>query len=294
LGYDVVFVFSVRNQERISDMSPGNFRLFRFIFVLLLQLQLVACGGGTNASPQVADWPIANDVSTTARQQILPVGLSSTDTPVINPRDVSLYAKYGYSGWRVGAGLPYVKRTELAPGYTNAPNATRLLTFFAMSDIHITDKESPAQPIYPGWSALFGPTSAGLFVSSYSPIILSTTQVLDAAIQTINALHQKTPFDFGISLGDDINNNQYNELRWFIDVLDGKVITPSSGAHAGADTIDYQRPYKAAGLDKTIPWYQVIGNHDQYWSGVAYENTKTRQAHVGDTILNIKFSPLPG
>ena len=110
----------------------------------------------------------------------------------------------------------------------NAPNAARLLTFFAISDIHITDKESPAQPIYPGWSALFGPSSRRLDAGSYSPIILSTTHVLDAAVRTINALHKKSPFDFGISLGDDCNNTQYNELRWFIDVLDGKVITPSS------------------------------------------------------------------
>ncbi|MCE5263316.1 MAG: TIGR03768 family metallophosphoesterase [Deltaproteobacteria bacterium] len=253
-------------------------------------MHLAACGSDNTARPQVAGWPIAGDVSTTAEQQILPVGLSSADTPQINPRDVSLYEEYGYSGWRAGVGLTSVKRTELAPGYAGAPNAARLLTFFSLSDIHITDKESPAQPINPGWSAAFGPTSAGLFVSSYSPVILSSTHVLDAAVQTINALHKKTPFDFGISLGDTINNDQYNELRWYIDVLDGKVITPSSGAHAGADTIDYQKPYQAAGLDRTIPWYQVIGNHDQYWSGIAYENAKTRQAHIGNTILNIKFN----
>jgi hypothetical protein len=160
-------------------MRDRNFRLFSLIFVLLLQLQLAACGGGTDntASPQVVEWPIAKEVSTTAQQQTLPIGLSSTDTPVINPADVSLYELYGYSGWRVGVGTPYVKRTELAPSYNGAPNAARLLSFFSMSDIHITDKESPAQPINPGWSALFGPTSAGLFVSSYSPIILSTTSI---------------------------------------------------------------------------------------------------------------------
>jgi len=64
--------------------------------------------------------------------------------------------------------------------------------------------------------------------------MLYTTHVLDAAVQTINALHKKDPFDFGISLGDTCNSTQYNELRWYIDVLDGKVITPSSGAHLGA------------------------------------------------------------
>jgi metallophosphoesterase (TIGR03768 family) len=264
----------------------------------MLQLQPAAPAAGSPPDPPAVEWPIAEDVFTTAEQQIIPVGLSP-DTPQINPADVSLYEQYGYSAWQAGAGTsygsdpdhrqPYEKRTELAPGHTDAPHAARLLSFFAMADIHITDKESPAQPIYPGWSAVYGPSSQGLFISSYSPIILSTTHVLDAAVQTINALHETSPFDFGISLGDDVNNCQYNEIRWFIDVLDGQVITPSSGAHVGAETIDYQKPYKAAGLDQTIPWYQVIGNHDQNWSGVMCENTKTRQAHVGNTIINIRF-----
>ena len=195
------------------------------------------CGGNSTGS-QTTEWPIADDVFTTAEQQILPVALSA-DTPKINPADVPLYAQYGYSAWQTGTGLDHVKRTELAPGYAGAPNAARLLSFFSMTDIHIADKESPAQPNYVGWSAQYGPTSAGSS-SAYSPVILSTTQVLDAAVRTINALHKRTPFDFGISLGDTINNAQYNELRWYIDVLDGKVITPSSGAHDGADTIDYQ------------------------------------------------------
>ncbi len=239
----------------------------------------------------IAEWPISREVFTTAQQQILPVGLTS-ETPPINPADVSLYEQYGYSAWRAGPGLPHVKRTELAPGYDGAPNVARLLSFFSITDIHITDKESPAQPIYVGWSALYGPSSAGLS-AAYSATLLSTTQVLDAAVQTINALHRQAPFDFGISLGDVTNNTQYNELRWFIDILDGRVITPSSGAHAGADTIDYQRPFKAVGLDKAIPWYQVIGNHDQFWMGSAFENSKTLQAHVGSTILNMRSDPDP-
>lgn len=250
----------------------------------------------------IVEWPIANEVFTTTERQIFPVALSSLDTPPVNPAEVPLYESFGYSLWRTGLGtnysqdpnqlLPYDKRTDLAPDYTGAPNAAHLLSFFSISDVHIADKESPAQPIYIGWNAEFGPSSKGLS-SAYSPVILSTTQVLDAAVQTINALHQKTPFDFGIALGDAVNNSQYNELRWYIDVLDGQVITPSSGAHDGSRTIDYQKPFKAAGLDKTIPWFQVIGNHDQFWMGSAAENEKTRQAHVGSVILNMAVSNNP-
>lgn len=279
-------------------MFSGPSRLWGLTLAILLQPPLAASSGGTAADPAPIEWPIADDVLTTAQQQILPVGVPE-GTPPVNPADVSFYDYYGYSRWRAGGGTdyspdpnfpqPYEKRTELAPAYSGAAHAGRLLSFFSISDIHITDKESPAQPIHPGWSARFGPSSQGLFIGSYSPTILSTTQVLDAAVQTINALHRKSPFDFGISLGDVINNTQYNELKWYVDVLDGEVINPSSGAHAGADSIDYQRPYKATGLYRAIPWYQVIGNHDQYWSGVVYESAKTRRAHVGSEIINVKF-----
>jgi metallophosphoesterase (TIGR03768 family) len=273
-------------------MCSKNFSPFRLIFTLILPLQLAACGSDDNSAPQINEWPIAKDVFTTAEQQILPVALSP-NTLHIRPGDVSLYEQYGYSAWQKGVPLPHEKRTKLAPGYTNAPNAARLLSFFAITDIHIADKESPAQPIYIGLSAAGYGSGSSMLTSAYSPIILSTIQVLDAAVQTINALHKKSPFDFGISLGDTINNTQYNEIRWYLDVLDGKVITPSSGAHAGADAIDYQQPFKAVGLNKTIPWFQVIGNHDQFWMGSTYENTKTRQAHVADTIINMRNDPDP-
>ncbi|MBK9674519.1 MAG: hypothetical protein IPO82_04515 [Betaproteobacteria bacterium] len=134
------------------------------------------------------------------------------------------YSRYGYNAWKTESGLKHLKRQTLAPGYSGAPNVARLLHFFSISDIHITDKESPAQPLYFGWSAPWGAPSNG--GSTYSPVIVSTPHVLDAAIQTVNALHRKIPFDFGISLGDDADNTQYNELRWFIDVPDGKGSSP--------------------------------------------------------------------
>lgn len=241
------------------------------------------CGSSGSASTQTVSWPIANDVYTTAQRQILPIPVSAT-APRINPKDVTLYSQYGYSDWRVGPGQPCTVWNTIAPDYDGAANAALLLTFFAFTDIHIADKESPAQPLYVGWNKPYGPTGIS---SAYSPVLLASTQVLDAAVRSINALHKKTPFDFGISLGDTVNNSQYNELRWYIDVLDGKAITPSSGANIGAGSIDYQKPFQAAGLDRSIPWYQVIGNHDQFWMGSSFENAKTIAARTSDTVLNM-------
>ena len=257
------------------------------VTALMLLSTLAACGGGDSSSTAVVEWPIAKEVYTTAEQQILPRFLPD-GWIIIEPREVDLYEQFLYSKWDTGPGLAYERRADFAPGNT-ASGAASLLTFFTITDIHIADKESPAQSNYVGWSAAYG---SGMS-SAYSPVILSTTHVLDAAVQTINALHKKKPFDFGISLGDTCNNNQYNELRWYIDVLDGKVITPSSGAHAGADSIDYQKPYKAAGLNKAIPWYQTIGNHDQFMMGSFYEFDKTLAAHIGANVLNEEMNPTP-
>ena len=247
--------------------------------------------GYSAATPAVApDRAVAyrHSVYTTAQQQVLPVAVPATAAQ-INPIDVAQYAPNGYTAWTIGGPLSHVLRKDLAPAYAGAPNVSRLLFYYSISDIHIADKESPAQPIYCAETAGYGSGKSSI----YSPIIMSTPQVLDAAVQTINALHELLPFDFGLSLGDAANNTQYNELRWFIDTIDGngKVITPSSGVHLGAASIDYQQPFYAAGLNPSIPWYQVIGNHDQYWMGSCVEDAKTRTAHIGGTIINMGDDP---
>jgi hypothetical protein len=198
----------------------------------------------------------------TRQRTIRPVPVPA-NTPVPYASAVSNYATLGYSAWQWGPGVDEGQLRALVPtNYPGATNAARLLCYLSVSDAHITDKETPCQAIYFGYQG--GTNSSS---PCYSPVMLYTTQVLDAAIRTANAINRLTPFDFALSLGDDANGPQYNELRWFIDVVDGQYITPSSGAHAGADTIDYQKPFQAAGLDPAIPWYAVLGNHDHFWMG---------------------------
>ncbi len=236
--------------------------------------------GNAGGQNEPEPYPIGADVFTTLQRTVVPDTIP-TDSK-IRLEEVSRFKANGLGAWKYGPGLPSETRVDIMPaGYTGTSAAPRakLTSFFTITDIHITDKESPSQAIYLQQSKYPSLTSA------YSPVMLYTTHVLDAAVQTINALHKKNPIDFGISLGDTCNSTQYNELRWYIDVLDGKVITPSSGAHLGGGALDYQKPYKAAGLDKAIPWYQTMGNHDHFWLGTNPVSDYLRKSYISDTVI---------
>ena len=252
---------------------------------------VTGCGGGQDPIQQ---YPIDPKVTTTLDRMIkFPIpsaGLSPNGGQALQKYQLNQIQQYdtlGYGAWSFGAPLPIVQRTDLMPdGYSQPTPAriTRLLNFFSFSDAHITDKEAPNQMIALQQLPPDVDPYAGGVTGAYAPVMLYSTHVLDAAVQTVNALHAKDPFDFGIALGDACNSTQYNELRWYIDVIDGKVITPSSGAHLGADTVDFQRPYKAAGLNPSIPWYQALGNHDHFFTGSFVVDQELQNSYLSGNI----------
>lgn len=229
-------------------------------------------------------------VYTTIDRTIVP----STPIPsVIHPYDISKFSEYGYGQYQYGPGLGYDERLDLmSAGYSNANvnEVSSLLRFFAMTDVHIMDEESPAEAVY------FGIKENGI-ISAYSPAMSYSTQMLNAAVQTVNEINEKDSFDFGIFLGDVGNSGQYNELRWFIDTLDGNIVNPDSGIKddpVPGPNNDYQDEFKATGLDSSIPWYTAIGNHDHFWMGTNPPTDYIRDSYTGSDILKIGNIFAPG
>jgi metallophosphoesterase (TIGR03768 family) len=239
----------------------------------------------SNTGPK--GYPISSDVQTT-RQRTIVADPNPNPATQIFPFEIAKYKENGYGTWRYGAGTASLKRLDLMPaGYTgeSVKSASTLLNFTIITDIHITDEESPAQAIILGYKGGSDASS-----SAYSPVMMYTTQVLDAAVQTMNELNKKKRIDFLLSLGDASNSTQYNETRWYIDVLDGKTINPDSGAKddpVPGPNNDYQDKYQAAGLDEKIPWYQTLGNHDHFWTGFCPPNNYVRQNLVGEEIVEL-------
>lgn len=281
-----------RSRRKLLKYAAGSFAAMSFSSFTF---------GVTASTPKVKTYPIRARVTTTLEEMIafpksLP-GLSKQQLP-----EVEQYDTFGYGGWTTGSPLPLMPRTDLLKNskqsnqvqqVSHSPsdnlnkadeNRKKLIRFFTFSDIHITDKEAPNQLIYFQQAERFAINNTSI----YSPVMLYTTHVLDAAIQTVNALHKSNAFNFGLSLGDTCNSTSYNELRWYIDVMDGQVIAPSSGAHLGSNKVDYQMPYQAVGLDKSIPWYQAMGNHDHFFIGSFPVDAKPalgiRQSYVSGSV----------
>ncbi|MBI5232150.1 MAG: TIGR03768 family metallophosphoesterase [Coriobacteriales bacterium] len=226
----------------------------------------------------------APETPTTADRTVAPTPVPSNAAKVL-PHELEKYAPNGYGVWEYGSGSPIEPMTDLMGADFQAPSdseGTRLLRFFTITDIHVADVQSPAQAIFFGYN--------GFLSSAYSGVMMYTHHVLDAAMRTANALHAADPFDFAISLGDTCNNTQRNELRWYIDVIDGEHVEPDAGARQNGDDgprASWLAPYRATGLDRSIPWYQVRGNHDHFWTGYLRVDDYLRPIFTGDEVLNL-------
>lgn len=160
---------------------------------------------------------------------------------------------------------------ELIEQDPETPPGELLARFAQIADVHVTDEESPAR-----FLRLDG--LAGMLNEAWRPQEAYAVHGLDASIEVLNAYHagalpHSGKLDFVLVSGDVADNAQANELRWFVDTMDGQQVTPDSGVHDGR-----RRPvpvgenpklaYQTRGLHADIPWYVARGNHDARCAGV--------------------------
>lgn len=210
-------------------------------------------------------------------------------------------------------GWPIEVRSDLAtPTDGREDRRTALATIVHLTDIHVVDAQSPARVEFLDRYA-DQPTQAIPFSSAWRPQETLAGHISDAMVRRLNdtAVGPVTgrAFDVAVSTGDNTDNQQDNELDWFLTLLDGGTLTANSGADrfegvqdtdptsfddhywhpdevgalAGGEPDRYKRqlgfPTIPGLLDAAIapfdavglrcPWYSCYGNHDGLLQGNA-------------------------
>jgi metallophosphoesterase (TIGR03767 family) len=203
-------------------------------------------------------------------------------------------------------GEPHAVRTELTGPVAGELPARRgaLLALVHLTDLHVTDVESPAR--FEFLNRFAGDPRFRELLTMQRPQEALNAHAIAAMVRAVNEIEAApvsgSPLDLLVMTGDAIDNAQWNELATFMSLFDGGLVSPGSGgpefegvqAPGWPEEIFWKpdggaygrdqfrlaygfpllpglldrglRTFEAPGL--RIPWIGCHGNHEQLCQGV--------------------------
>jgi len=201
---------------------------------------------------------------------------------------------------RPGPGEPHQVRTELAQAQVDREKRRRsLVVLHHFGDVQLLDEESPLRGEWQ--DSCPTPLSTAAFRPQEALTLQATASLVRQANRIDRSPVTERPVDFALHTGNAADNAQYNELRWFIDLMDGKQVAPDSGG-PGYEGVQpespdqrypellslAQIPFEPQGI--RYPWYTALGNRDVLVQGNFPPSDASRQIALGGKKI-IDLSP---